>query len=217
MNTLIAWVVKRVWPIGAVMATFTAMSFLRVHDLQKAERAKVVAIDSATTFTRDSVNTAARMVLDSASREIQRTEGALAVAKRQADRAQRLADVRASSNAAAQRLYASLQALNDSLRGDTTVRALSSASEAVAAENDTLKETVVAVVETARQERVAADALHAADTAAIRGLVGSLGGARDSLAVEARRPKRTKKAVAIAGAVGYVGLRAIEFAIRRRK
>lgn len=161
------------------------------------------AATNAATATRDSVSKVSQALVDSAARARAFAEAELRVAKRQADVVQARAEQRTRDHAATDALYASLQHLSEPAKADTTVQALAAASLTVRAENDTLKQDIRELVSTGVEERRAADSLHAADTAAIRGLAGVVVTVRDSLAVEAKRPKRTAKGnLALAAAGG---------------
>lgn len=189
--------------VAALVTAFGVTMHIRDRQHDAALRTAVTAGKAA---TRDSVLHAAATLYDSTTRASTVESGALREARAVQDRAalhlQRTIDGKAATDA----LYAARTRLSDSARADSTVAALEAASVSVAAENDTLRTQSATLIATTTNERTRANALHDADTAAVRGLAHQLVAARDSLAVEVARPKRTKKrqaviAVASAGTV----------------
>lgn len=179
-------------------------AFTITLQLQRYQHAKelVRAVAAGKEATRDSVARATQVLVDSAARARMYSETQLRVAKAQSDEQLRRANIRLSSNAATDSLYASLRRLSDSAKADTTVTAVVTSSVAVATENDSLRSDVRGLSTSLLTERAAANSLHAADTAAIRGLATAVVVVRDSLAVEAKRPKRTLKSNAAIAGIG---------------
>ena len=130
-------------------------------------------------------------------------------AKAKANVMQQRAETRARSNAATDRLYASLPQLSASAQADSTVQHLKAAAQAVAVELDSTKRDVVALIAANQAERAASDSMHAADSVAVHALGVQSAAQSDTIKkVTAERDAKVSKGkvVAIASAVGTAGI-----------
>lgn len=212
MSRVALLLLRKYWPVAVVVLLLGAARVHAAHS-RAAHRADVARADSlARVETRDSIAEVAAAQVAAATAARATAEAALRTA-----RAAQAADARylqrvIAGRAATDSLYAREARLTAAARTDSTVRAVVDAAHGVAVENDTLKATASRLlVHTAEVER-RSDERHTADTAAIRGLAGTVVTVRDSLALEARRPKRTKKAVALAAGMGAATTTALHVA-----
>lgn len=186
--------------IGLVIAIAVTALLARGRAWHNSE--VTAAAQTAATKTRDSVSKATSATFDSATRASAFELGALREVYAAQQRATLHLQRTVAGKAATDSLYAAKARLSAAAKADTTVVIYVAASDSVAAENGQLKsqatELITAVAETEQRAR----AVHAADTATIRGLSGEVVAARDSLAVEVAKPKRSLKSDVVTAAVG---------------
>jgi len=184
------------------LAVAGAVSLGVVQGQRWHQSAVATAATGAADRTRDSVNLAAVTILAAAKHTSDIESGALREARARQSKELRALRAVIASRTATDALSASLERLSDSARADTTVAVLATASQAVATENDSLKVMGGRLIAEVAIVTERADAVHAADTAAIRGLATAVVVVRDSLAVEVARPKRTWKSNVVISVIG---------------